>query len=81
MCFHVINFNLISVAEVGQAFINMSPEEFEARYDFKRPEPNNTNKQIVTSCKMGIRAVQAAELMKHAGYENVAVYYGSFNDW
>ena len=32
---------LITVSEIGQAFITMSPEEFEARYDFKRPEKDS----------------------------------------
>ena len=37
--------------EVPEAFMKMSPEEFEARYDFKRPAPT-ASKQIVTMCKM-----------------------------
>lgn len=71
----------VPLTEMVQAFFTMSPEEFQAEYDFKRPETGFTKKQIVTYCKMGIRAEHGAEVLKQAGYENVAVYYGSFNDW
>lgn len=36
---------------------------------------------LVFSCARGMRAEGAAEVARRAGFEKVAVYYGSFADW
>ena len=51
----------ILVSDVAQAFSGMTPEEFEAQYDFKRPMKNDP-KLIVTTCKQGIYSEQARGL-------------------
>lgn len=36
---------------------------------------------LVFYCQRGMRAERAAETAKAVGHDNVAVYYGSYNDW
>lgn len=36
---------------------------------------------IVTYCKVGARADRAAEILRAAGYENVQVMAGGYDDW
>lgn len=69
------------MSEVAEAFGAMSEADFEAKYDFKRPQPTETDKLIVMSCKAGPRAKQAASKMASNGYDHLAIYSGSFNDW
>ena len=68
------------MSEIGQAFTVLSEEEFTAQYDFKRPGKTEQRK-VVTTCKAGARAVNAADQLLQMGYENVAVYRGSFEHW
>ena len=70
----------VPLLDLAQAFTAMTPEEFEAQYDFKRPLKKDP-KMIVSTCKQGMRARQAAEVLVQAGYHNVSVYDGSFSDW
>lgn len=70
----------VPLSDVAQAFSGMTPEEFEAQYDFKRPMKNDP-KLIVTTCKQGFHSEQAADVLVQSGYHNVAVYNGSFSDW
>lgn len=58
----------------------MTPEEFASEFDFKRPALQS-ELPIVLSCKSGVRASQAANQLFAWGYENLAIYKGSFNDW
>lgn len=58
----------------------MTPEEFESEFDFKRPALQS-DRPIVLSCLSGARASQAANQLFGIGFENLAVYKGSFNDW
>lgn len=39
------------------------------------------DKLLVFYCQRGMRAERAAEGAKAVGHDNVAVYYGSYNDW
>ena len=66
---------------MGQAFTVLSDEEFSAKYDFKRPGKSGDSKKVVTTCQMGMQAASAADQLLRIGYENVAVYKGSFMDW
>ena len=56
----------------------LSPADFEARSGFPLPAKSDA---IVTHCKMGGRATKAANALKEAGFTNVEVYKGSFDDW
>ena len=69
------------VSEMGQAFTVLSDEEFSAKYDFKRPGKSGDSKKVVTTCQLGTQAASAADQLLRIGYENVAVYKGSFMDW
>ena len=39
------------------------------------------DKEVITVCQSGIRAAQAATVLKLLGYDRVRVYDGSFADW
>jgi len=56
----------------------ITPEEFEDRFGFERPEKDT---EVVFYCKAGVRSRAAAELAKGAGWTNVAEYPGSWMDW
>jgi len=68
------------VNEVKAAFGEMSEAEFEARYDFSRPEKNSKTGPMVITCRSGVRATKAAETMIGLGFP-AAVYKGSMLDW
>ena len=68
------------VADIANSFSAMTNEEFEAEYDFKRPD-KNAPKMLVFSCKSGLRASSAADQVLNCGYENIGVYKGSFDEW
>ena len=54
----------------------MTPEEFEAEYDFKRPKKETTEKKIVFTCQTGFQASEAAHQLLQSGYVNLAVHQG-----
>ncbi|TGZ80586.1 Rhodanese-like protein [Ascodesmis nigricans] len=54
-------------------------EEFEERYGISKPD--KAKSEVVFYCKAGIRSHSAAELARQAGYEKVAEYPGSWNEW
>ena len=54
----------------------MTPEEFEAEYDFKRPKKETTEKKIVFTCQSGFQASEAAHQLLQSGYVNLAVHQG-----
>ena len=58
--------------------IKMEETAFKSRFGFDKP---CLDSPIVTSCKIGGRAAKAAELLTGAGFTNVRIYSGSFNDW
>lgn len=47
-------------------------------YGFERP-PKDA--ELLFYCKAGVRARTAAHLAKHAGWNNVGEYPGSWLDW
>ena len=55
----------------------MDQAAFKSRYGFDI-KPDSA---IVTSCKIGGRAAKAAQMLTGAGFTNVRIYSGSFNDW
>ena len=66
--------------EVGAAFGELDDDEFEARYDFSRPEKDLKSSPIVITCRSGVRATKAAEVMRNLGFP-AAIYKGSLLDW
>ena len=69
------------MSEIGQAFTILSDEEFSAKYDFKRPSKKGRAKTVVTTSQTGLQATSAANHLVQIGYENVAVFRGSFMEW
>lgn len=61
-----------------QAGLQLTPEEFEAKYHKKLPEKSNT---LVFSCLAGIRSGRALEVATSLGYNRVHHYSGGFDDW
>ncbi len=66
-----------AVSEVGEA-LKMSSGDFEGKYGFPLPAKDAA---IVTHCLKGLRGAKARDAMKEAGFTNVDVYMGSFEDW
>ncbi|CAL4183872.1 unnamed protein product, partial [Meganyctiphanes norvegica] len=56
----------------------LSPEEYEARLGFKKPELDSP---IAVMCLAGIRSLTAQCALKGIGYTNIRKYKGSFEDW
>lgn len=67
----------IPVSSSPDAFF-ISPEEFEERFGFERPEKGD---EVVFYCKAGVRSRAAAELARQNGWEFVSEYPGSWMDW
>ncbi|RSL73169.1 hypothetical protein CEP54_000423 [Fusarium duplospermum] len=67
----------IPITSAIQSF-HISEEDFEDVYGFERP-PKDA--ELLFYCKAGVRARAAAGLAKHAGWENVGEYPGSWLDW
>ncbi|XP_042864793.1 rhodanese domain-containing protein CG4456-like [Penaeus japonicus] len=58
--------------------ILLPDEVFADKYGFEKP---NVDEPIVVMCLAGIRARTAQLAMMGAGYKNVRVYVGSYEDW
>ncbi|XP_064455786.1 rhodanese domain-containing protein CG4456-like isoform X2 [Ornithodoros turicata] len=70
-------FQNIPLQQLKGALSTTAPE-FRAKYGFDQPAKNIP---LVFSCRSGRRATAAAEAAIEAGYTNVRVYKGSFQDW
>lgn len=67
----------IPITSAVQSF-HIPEEDFEEVYGFERP-PKDA--ELLFYCKAGVRARAAAGLAKHAGWEHVGEYPGSWLDW
>ena len=67
----------IPISSAVQSF-HIPEEDFEELYGYERP-PKDA--ELLFYCKAGVRARAAAGLAKHAGWENVGEYPGSWLDW
>lgn len=56
----------------------LPPEEFEDQFGFAKPP---VSREVVFYCKAGVRSSAAAAIARHAGYEKVGEYRGSWLDW
>ncbi|KAK7981603.1 hypothetical protein PG996_009293 [Apiospora saccharicola] len=61
---------------------HISEEEFEDRFGFARPNPNeNEEQEVVLYCKAGVRSRAAAGIAREAGWKKVGEYPGSWVEW
>lgn len=58
--------------------LDMSEEEFEDSFGFKKP---SKDQNLVFYCLGGVRSTAAEELANSFGYPNRANYVGSYEDW
>ncbi|KPM34077.1 hypothetical protein AK830_g12496, partial [Neonectria ditissima] len=58
--------------------LHLPEEDFQELYGFDRP-PKDA--ELLFYCKAGVRARAAANIARHAGYERVGEYPGSWLDW
>lgn len=61
-----------------QETFDLAEDEFKAR--FGRDKPTNDT-EIIFSCKLGGRALKAAEVATELGYKNCKLYKGSWTEW
>jgi rhodanese-related sulfurtransferase len=57
---------------------HISAEEFEDRFGFQRPGPDD---EVVFYCKAGVRSRAAAGIAREAGWKKVGEYPGSWAEW
>ncbi|KAH6658958.1 Rhodanese-like domain-containing protein [Truncatella angustata] len=57
---------------------HITPEEFEDRFGFDRPPPQD---ELVFYCKAGVRSRAAAGIAREAGWKNVGEFPGSWVEW
>ena len=69
---------LLTVGEIWEAFSLLSDGEFEAKYGFAKPGPEQ---DMVLHCLKGKRALDASDKLSLLGYTKVKVYRGSFSEW
>ncbi|KAK7056578.1 Thiosulfate sulfurtransferase rdl2, mitochondrial [Halocaridina rubra] len=77
MCGQIPGSHCIPVTEIKFA-CGLSPESFQARYGFPKPESNDA---LVVCCKTGVRSKTACDLLEAKGYNRHRIYRGSFTDW
>ncbi|KAK7957129.1 thiosulfate sulfurtransferase-like protein [Apiospora aurea] len=58
---------------------HISAEEFEDRFGFARPQPQED--EVVFYCKAGVRSRAAAGIAREAGWKKVGEYPGSWVEW
>ena len=74
---HIPSAVNLPLPEIGNA-VGMSAEQFKEKYNFEQPAKDAS---IITHCKMGGRASKAIDALKDAGFFNLQLYQGSYNDW
>ncbi|SCU78233.1 LAMI_0A03906g1_1 [Lachancea mirantina] len=58
--------------------LDLDSEEFNKTFGFAKP---SKTENLVIYCASGFRAKKAQDSSKKAGYTNVLVYPGSYNEW
>eukprot|EP00388_Colpodella_angusta_P001059 GDKJ01003559.1.p1 GENE.GDKJ01003559.1~~GDKJ01003559.1.p1 ORF type:complete len:151 (+),score=22.69 GDKJ01003559.1:42-455(+) len=66
----------IPLPELNQALL-LDAESFEDMYKHEK----FTTESLIVYCKSGFRAQKGALILEEAGYKNVMVYGGSYDDW
>nr|CAH8867940.1 unnamed protein product [Trichobilharzia regenti] len=65
----------IPLGEIEEAF-QMDKEAFREKYKFEKPD--KWEKNLVFSCRSGIRSMRALKMVQDMGYENLTNAYRSF---
>ncbi|KAG7206571.1 hypothetical protein KM043_000257 [Ampulex compressa] len=68
----------VPMAEVAKSLINLSKEDFECKYNRKKPEKDT---KIILSCRSGKRSGMVQEEIQKLGYKNAYNYIGGWLDW
>ncbi len=69
----------VPLGEVESAFAPTNSREFEAKYTHPQPQKSDA---VMVFCMIGKRSAAAKEILEKAhGYQNVANYVGSFQEW
>lgn len=71
-----INIPLDSVVRVLAE--DVRPQKFLSKYGRRKPTFDD---EIIFTCKLGKRALKAAEIANAMGFSNVKYYKGSWEDW
>ena len=71
--------NAINVPLAMVETVLSSPSAFRSKSI--RPFPSTSADKLICTCQSGMRASRAAVTAQSLGFENVAVYPGSFSDW
>ncbi|KAK4320997.1 hypothetical protein Pmani_008164 [Petrolisthes manimaculis] len=73
--------HVLPVQELDEA-LALSPDAFQSKYGFPKPDPNNEGKQpLVLTCRSGRRVGVADNTIKTKGFTKHRLYMGSFLDW
>ncbi|GJQ81678.1 putative heat shock protein [Trypoxylus dichotomus] len=68
----------IPLGTLENAFKDLTPEEFQAKYQREKPK---TDTPLVFSCRSGNRSAKALNIAVGLGYTNTKNYVGGWNDW
>ncbi|CAD6993883.1 heat shock protein 67B2 [Ceratitis capitata] len=71
-----INIPLDSVSRMLAE--DVRPQVFQSKFGRRKP---STEDEIIFTCKLGKRALKAAEIANAMGFKNVKFYEGSWDDW
>ncbi|XP_053951831.1 rhodanese domain-containing protein CG4456 [Anastrepha ludens] len=71
-----INIPLACVVQVLAE--DVKPQRFQSKYGRRKP---GFDDEIIFTCKLGKRALKAAEIANAMGFTNVKYYPGSWEDW
>ncbi|CAI2733919.1 unnamed protein product [Schistosoma spindalis] len=72
---HAVN---IPLGEVEDAF-KLDEESFLEKYKIRKP--NVADKNVVFSCRSGVRSMRALKIVQDLGYENPLNLVGGYNAW
>ncbi|CAH8655374.1 unnamed protein product [Schistosoma rodhaini] len=68
----------IPLGEVEDAF-KLDEKSFLEKYKFQKP--NVADKNVVFSCRSGVRSMRALKIVQDLGYENPLNLVGGYNAW
>ncbi|OMH84923.1 putative thiosulfate sulfurtransferase, mitochondrial [Zancudomyces culisetae] len=78
---HIPGAHNIPHTEISAA-LQLNDDEFEKKYNFKRPQKNDQDHPVVLYCLAGKRCLMAADAMQSLGYSSgVLVYENSWNEY
>ena len=72
---YIYSFHI--VGELPEA-LAMKEKDWEAKYNFKKIQPNDT---IILYCRSGKRSDTASQILEARGFKHILNYEGSYIDW